>query len=369
MKTAIVILNWNTREYLERFLPPLLQSAGCAPDGQPLGETEVVVADNGSSDGSVALLAQQFPGIRVLAFDRNLGFTGGYNEALSRLTGYRYFVLLNSDIEVPQGWLEPLVAWMDSHPRCAACAPKIRSWKERRQFEYAGAAGGMLDRYGYPFCRGRILQQIENDEGQYDQGPKNVFWVSGACMMVRSDAFDGLDPRFFAHMEEIDLCWRLQLAGYQVTAVPDAVVYHIGGGTLPNNSPRKLQLNYRNNLLMLSNNLAKTRALEAYRKGVPADRAARQGRRSAAVTIFIRMMMDGGSALVYLLSGKAAWLRPVVQAHREFRQQRQDPSVGEIRRFLTNCPEETRVEGLYGHWIILRALLKGKRIFKLIHRL
>ena len=252
MKTAVVILNWNTKGYLQQFLPGLIAST----EGM---DAEVIVADSASTDGSLEMLYHEFPTVRQIRLDRNYGFTGGYNRALAQVEA-DYYVLINSDIEVPQDWLKPLVAWMDSHPKCGACGPKLLSWHDRTRFEYAGAAGGLLDRYGYPFCRGRVMKKVERDEGQYDT-PADVFWVSGACLMVRSRLWKklgGLDDRFFAHMEEIDLCWRLQLAGYRVTVVPASYVYHIGGGTLPNDSPAKLRFNYRNNLLLLENNLAKT---------------------------------------------------------------------------------------------------------------
>ena len=235
MRTAVVILNWNTKGYLRDFLPGLIAST----KGM---DAEVIVADSASTDGSLEMLSQEFPAVRQIPLDKNYGFTGGYNRALAQVEA-DYFVLINSDIEVPESWLRPLVAWMDAHPECGACGPKLLSWHERDRFEYAGAAGGLLDRYGYPFCRGRVMSRVEKDEGQYD-APADVFWVSGACLLVRSllwKQLGGLDDRFFAHMEEIDLCWRLQLAGYRIDVVPESVVWHIGGGTLPNNSPFKLR--------------------------------------------------------------------------------------------------------------------------------
>ncbi|MBO4756073.1 MAG: glycosyltransferase family 2 protein, partial [Bacteroidales bacterium] len=241
MKTAVVILNYNTRDYLKQFLPGLLASC----EGL---DAEVVVADNASADGSVELMQTEFPQVPLIRLEENFGFTGGYNRALAQVDA-DCFVLINSDIEVPRGWLKPLMDWMESHPECGACGPKLLSYRERDTFEYAGAAGGLLDRYGYPFCRGRIMQKVEKDHGQYDV-PANVLWCSGACLMVRASVWrnlGGLDDRFFAHMEEIDLCWRMQLAGWKVTLVPESYVYHIGGGTLPNESPFKLRLNFRNN--------------------------------------------------------------------------------------------------------------------------
>ena len=321
MKTAVVILNYNTRNYLEQFLPGLIASC----EGLDAG---VVVADNASADTSVEFMKSRFPDVPLIILDRNYGFTGGYNRALE-LVEADYYVLINSDIEVPQDWLKPLVEWMDSHPECGACGPKLLSWHQRDSFEYAGAAGGLIDRYGYPFCRGRIMQKIEKDHGQYDQ-PADVLWCSGACLMVRSSvwkALGGLDDRFFAHMEEIDLCWRMQLRGWKVTLVPASHVYHIGGGTLPNESPFKLRLNFRNNLLLLENNL-------------PATLGSRFRTR---MRILVRMCLDGLSALVFLCKGKWDFFQAVVQAHREYRRLRRP---GEI------LPDACKPEGLYKGWIV-----------------
>ena len=321
MKTAVVILNYNTRNYLEQFLPGLVASC------QGL-DAQVIVADNASADYSVELMKSQFPEVPLIVLEKNYGFTGGYNRALQMIEA-DYYVLINSDIEVPQGWLQPLVEWMDSHPDCGACGPKLLSWHQRDTFEYAGAAGGLLDRYGYPFCRGRIMQKVEKDHGQYDQ-PADVLWCSGACLMVRSSVWKdlgGLDDRFFAHMEEIDLCWRMQLRGWKVTMVPASFVYHIGGGTLPNESPFKLRLNYRNNLLMLENNLPSTL----------------QSRFKTRIRIFTRMCLDALSALVYLLKGKWSFFRAVVQAHLEYRR---------LRRPGEMIPDARRPEGLYKGWIV-----------------
>ena len=338
MKTAIVILNWNTKGYLERFLPALIAST----EGM---DAEVIVADNASTDGSLEMLFQEYPAIRQIRLDRNYGFTGGYNRALAQVEA-DYFVLINSDIKVPKGWLQPLVAWMDAHPKCGACGPKLLSWHDRTAFEYAGAAGGLIDRYGYPFCRGRALQVVEKDNGQYD-APADVFWVSGACLMVRSRLWKklgGLDDRFFAHMEEIDLCWRLQLAGYKVTLVPQSSVYHIGGGTLPNESPFKLRLNYRNNLLLLENNLAKTFRAQGYSVEGALGKARRR--------ILVRMLLDGCSALCYLVTKKWASYKAVVKAHAEYFKLRRKPSPDEV----TSQQKEVTIHGWYPKWMVPRAL-------------
>ena len=321
MKTAVVILNYNTRNYLEQFLPGLLASC----EGL---DAQVIVADNASADSSADFMQSHFPEVPLIVLEKNYGFTGGYNRALQMIEA-DYYVLINSDIEVPKGWLGPLVEWMDSHPECGACGPKLLSWHQRDTFEYAGAAGGLLDRYGYPFCRGRIMQKVEKDHGQYDQ-PADVLWCSGACLMVRSSvwkALGGLDERFFAHMEEIDLCWRMQLRGWKVTMVPSSYVYHIGGGTLPNESPFKLRLNYRNNLLMLENNLPATLG----------------SRFKTRIRIFIRMCLDGLSALVYLLKGKWSFFRAVIQAHLEYRR---------LRRPGEMIPNARKPDGLYKGWIV-----------------
>ncbi len=324
MKTAVVILNWNTKDFLEKFLPPLIEST----EGL---DAEVIVADSASTDASMEMMSEKFPKIRQIRLEKNYGFTGGYNRSLA-LVEAEYYVLINSDIEVPKNWLSPLVEWMDTHPECGACGPKLHSWYDRNMFEYAGAAGGYLDRYGYPFCRGRVMSKIEKDTGQYDT-PANVLWVSGACLMVRSSLWNslgGLDDRFFAHMEEIDLCWRIQLSGFKVTVVPSSVVYHIGGGTLPKKSPYKLFLNYRNNLLMLEKNLPKT-----------------IGRKRARRRILTRMILDGMSGIVYLITGKWESFKAVVKAHREYRK---------LRR-RTDEDAHANIDGLVNYWMIPRNLL------------
>lgn len=359
MKTAVVILNWNTKGFLEKFLPGLISSVSELPD------TEVIVADNASTDGSLELMKEMFPEIRTIVFDRNYGFTGGYNKAFESVDS-EYFVLINSDIEVPAGWLKPLADWMDSHPECGACAPKLHSWQERDKFEYAGAAGGYLDRFGYPLCRGRVMGRLETDHGQYDK-PKDVFWATGACLMVRSSvykALGGLDERFFAHMEEIDLCWRMQLQGWRVTVVPDSVVYHVGGGTLPATSPFKLFLNYRNNLLMLANNLASTYALDAFREGYGLTAAARKGRKQAERLILFRKMLDLMSAAVYLMTLKTDCFKAVLKAHKEFRKLEHRHSESEICDFLQEHGKRSVVKGRYGRWIVLQSLLRGDGIFE-----
>lgn len=246
---AVIILNWNGEKLLREFLPSVVANTDTSI-------ADVIVADNGSTDGSRELLRKEFSQVKLLEFDENLGFAGGYNRAL-RETGYRYTLLLNSDVETPAGWLTPLHNFMEAHPDAAACQPKILSYKQKEKFEYAGAAGGFIDRNGYPYCRGRIFDTVEDDNGQYDI-PVEVFWATGAALMVRTDLYEkagGLDERFFAHMEEIDLCWRLLLMGHTLWCVPASHVYHLGGGSLPAANPRKTYLNFRNNLLLLHKNL------------------------------------------------------------------------------------------------------------------
>ncbi|MFP4019477.1 MAG: glycosyltransferase family 2 protein [Bacteroidales bacterium] len=291
IETAIVILNWNTKNQLEKFLPSLMINTQDE-------DAEIIIADNGSTDGSVEFLKEKYPGLRRIVFDKNYGYTGGYNKALNQIEA-KYYVLLNSDIELTENWLQPLKETMKSFPETAACMPKIRSYHQREYFEYAGAAGGFIDKYGYPFCRGRIMDTTEKDEGQYDQGDE-VFWATGACLFIRGDLFHkagGLDNDFFAHMEEIDLCWRLINMGYTIRYVPESAVYHVGGGTLPNKTPFKLYLNYRNNLYLLYKNLPNNKLL---------------------TTIIIRILLDVISAFVYLLKGQTGFFKAVFQAHHAF---------------------------------------------------
>ena len=360
MKTAIVILNWNTEGFLRDLLPGLLHSI------ENVEGAEVIVADNASTDGSMKVMEEFFPQVRTIRFDRNHGFTGGYNKAFEQIDA-EYFLLINSDIEVTEGWLEPLVKWMEDHPECGACGPKLHSWQEREKFEYAGAAGGYIDRYGYPFCRGRVMKRLETDKGQYDSAA-DVFWVTGACLMVRSSIYrelGGLDDRFFAHMEEIDLCWRMQLAGYRVTVVPESLVYHIGGGTLPATSPFKLYLNFRNNLLMLENNLAKTFALGLYNDGMPAEKAAAKGYRNARRRITFRKCLDALSALVYLATFKTDCFKSVIKAHRDAAGLNVKTCKADVTRYIETS--HAQVKGIYRKWIVLSSMLKGESIFGSIH--
>lgn len=289
-KAAVVILNWNGRKYLEQFLPALLRTN--YPD------KEVIIADNGSTDDSINFLAVNYPGIRVIRFSENHGFAGGYNRALKQVDA-EYYVLLNSDVEVEPGWLTPMVELLEKDSSIAACQSKLLTWHNKKLFEYAGGAGGWLDKYGYPFAKGRIFDKFEEDHGQYDQ-EEPVFWASGASLFIRSAVFHevgGFDEYFFAHQEEIDLCWRIQLAGHKIYSCPASVVYHVGGGTLPKGNSLKTFLNFRNNRIMLSKNLPFAKKIWV----VP-----------------VRNFLDAVSAWKGLLSGDAGYFIAVLRAHLAF---------------------------------------------------
>lgn len=289
-KVSVIILNWNGAEMLRRFLPSVVKYSP---------EAEVVVADNGSTDNSLEILREEFPGVKTMVFSENYGFAEGYNKALVQ-TETPYTLLLNSDVEVTPGWLRPLLDFMESHPEAAACQPKILNCNHREYFEYAGACGGYLDSLGYPYCRGRVMGVVERDEGQYDGEPVSVFWATGAAMLIRTDIYNkvgGLDARFFAHQEEIDLCWRLRSRGYGVWCVSESKVYHLGGATLDKSNPRKTFLNFRNNLLMLYKNL-------------PADR--RVG------VMALRYFLDYLAAFQKLLTGDRKEALAIVRARFEY---------------------------------------------------
>lgn len=333
--TKVVILNWNGREHLERFLPSVVANT---PPG-----VGIVVADNGSTDDSAEFTAGNFPNVEIIRLADNYGFAGGYNRALGQLEA-DYFVLLNSDAEPAPGWLDPLLVKIGSDPKIAAVVPKLLSYDERGKFEYAGACGGFIDGLGYPFCRGRILSTVESDEGQYDSA-RDIFWGTGACLLVRADVFrelGGFDAGFFAHMEEIDLCWRAQLRGYRICVEPMSVVYHLGGGTLPQNTPRKTFLNFRNNLMMLYKNLSG---------------------RSLWWVLTIRMVLDGIAALGWLFAGKPEFFKAVRQAHREFR--RLMPELKIMRREI-QASGIAKPQFIYRGSIVLRYILGRKRFGNLM---
>ena len=273
---AIIILNWNGKEFLKKFLPSVLNTN--YPD------FEVIVADNNSTDGSISFLNAYFPQVKTIVHQVNLGFANGYNETLKNIQA-DYFVLLNSDVEVTPDWITPVINYMNTHHNVGACQPKILSFENKNRFEYAGAAGGWIDKYGYPFCRGRLFDYCEEDDGQYNDIAE-IFWASGAALFIRPNVFfemNGFDPYFFAHQEEIDLCWRIQIAGYKIVVVPASVVFHVGGGTLAQGTPLKAFYNFRNSLIMLAKNLSG---------------------KQAAIRIAQRLLLDQAAAIQALASGK-----------------------------------------------------------------
>ena len=296
-KVAVVILSWNGEQMLRRFLPSVVKhSAG--------SDVDVIVTDNGSSDGSCALLEKEFPNVRLIRLDKNYGFAEGYNKALHEVKA-EYYVLLNSDVEVTPHWLDVMTAYMDGHPDVAACQPKLLSERQRDTFEYAGAAGGFTDRYGYPFCRGRVFETVERDNGQYDTVCQ-VHWATGAALMIRAALYHevgGLDGRFFAHQEEIDLCWRLGCRGFKIMCLPESKVYHVGAATLKKENPMKTYLNFRNNRLMLYKNLPDSELRHVMR---------------------VRDVLDVVAAFSFLLKGNAAGFRAVFRALRDYRSLRKD---------------------------------------------
>jgi len=329
-KVAVVILNWNGRKFLEQFLPGVIMHSA--------DDADVIIADNGSTDSSIAFLETNFPEIRIIRNNKNEGFAKGYNEALKQVTA-EYYVLLNSDIEVTPGWIQPVISLMENDPMIAACQPKLRSFTDREYFEYAGAAGGFIDKYGYPYCKGRLFQHIEKDEGQYDTTGE-IFWATGACMFVKSNIyhqFNGLDNDFFAHMEEIDFCWRLKNGGYKIMYCPDSVVYHVGGGTLPKISSYKTYLNMRNNIVMLYKNLPRQRIVPV---------------------IAFRFILDLIAAVKFLIDGGFADFFAVIRAQLSF--------IRRLKRNLSkrkNIIHRNQVSGMYNGNIVAEYFLRGKKTF------
>ncbi len=331
---AVAILNWNGAKFLRQFLPGVVHHSASAAD--------VVVIDNGSTDDSIALLEKEFPGVRIVRLSQNLGFAGGYNQGLSSLTEYKYFILLNSDVEVTHHWIEPVITYMKQTPGMVACQPKILDYHRKEWFEYAGAAGGYMDKDGYAFCAGRIFFAFEKDTGQYNQD-KEVFWSSGAAMFIESSAWfhvKGLDDTFFAHMEEIDLCWRLKNRGFKVGYCHSSTVYHYGGGTLDRHSPTKTYLNFRNNLLMILKN----------------DR-----RPNLWLRLARRMMLDGIAGLRFVSEGKFSHCIAVLRAHGSF--YRRVPVYLKHRRFEISQQTQFNTCGIYRGSIIKRFFIQGKREF------
>jgi len=328
---AIVILNFNGRNYLERFLPSVLAST--------YAHKKVIVADNASTDDSIHFIKEHFPSVEILLNTQNDGFAGGYNWALKHVEA-DYYVLLNSDVEVTPNWIEPIIDLMESDAAIAACQPKLLSYHQPQYFEYAGACGGWIDALGYPFSRGRIFDVLEKDEHQYDD-IQQIFWATGAAMFIRSEVFHamhGFDDSFFAHMEEIDLCWRIQLAGYKIYVQPKSQVYHVGAGTLPRGG-RKVFLNFRNNLMMLSRNLPFS---EKWWK------------------LPFRYILDGISAWKGLLNGDVAFFKAIVKAH-----------IAVItwwlkgeKQYSANRKPIKKLDGVYSGTIVWQHFIKGKRYFK-----
>lgn len=336
-KVAVVILNYNGAQMLLRFLPSVVQNTP---------EARIVVADNGSTDGSAGVVRDAFPTVEVLELGSNLGYAEGYNRAL-RAVEAEYFVLLNSDVEVTQGWLAPLLALMDNDEGVVACQPKLLDFKRKTHFEYAGASGGFLDTYGYPFCRGRIFDTVEEDKGQYDD-VCSVFWATGAALMVRASVFSevgGFDGRFFAHMEEIDLCWRMLARGGQIKVVPASVVYHVGGATLAKSNPQKTYLNFRNNLLLLYKNLP--------------DKELRRVMR-------VRRLLDYVAAFKFLLSGQWGCFKAVLRARRHFKRMRGGFASSRIENL-----EKTKVKNfaeMFPASLLWQYYFKRRRLFSQLRK-
>lgn len=334
IKCAVVILNWNGLKFLQEFLESVVRYS--ASQG-----TAVYVADNGSTDGSAEWISKNFKDVRIIRFESNYGFAGGYNRAF-KLIDATYYILMNSDIMVTEGWLNPMVKFMDSNPDVASCQPKIRSFHKKDHFEYAGAAGGYIDKYGYTFCRGRIFEHIEIDSGQYDDFT-DIFWSTGACMMVRSEAWKkcgGLDSDFFAHMEEIDLCWRFRLAGYRISFVPGSTVYHVGGGTLPYESVQKTYLNFRNNLFLLYKNLPDN---DLHR------------------IILARKLLDGLAAIRFILIGRSANVKAVWKAHIDY--YKSIKTLKEKRKLVRDLTKSKTGGQLVNNSIVFRFYIKGEKTF------
>lgn len=334
-KVAIVILNWNGAAMLKRFLPTVVERSG--------SRAEVVVADNASGDDSLELLKSDFPSVRIIELDRNYGFAEGYNRALQQVSA-DYYVLLNSDVEVTEGWADSLLAFMETHPEVAACQPKLLAAYDHSQFEYAGASGGFLDRYGYPFCRGRVFDTVERDHGQYDDECE-VMWATGACLMIRRTDYwqaGGLDGRFFAHNEEIDLCWRLNIMGRKVFCVPKSKVFHVGGGTLPKGNPMKTYLNFRNNLTMLYKNLPEAELRRVMR---------------------MRLWLDWLAAVKSLvLDGNVGEFKAIVRARRAYHAWRKDFDGDRAKIQASRLSQADPMRKPYS--ILWQYYVRGKKTFE-----
>ena len=333
-KVAIVILNWNGCKLMEKFLPSVI-------DYSPSELSEVVVADNGSTDASIVMLKEKFPSVRIIQLDKNYGFAEGYNQALKQIDN-EYTVLLNSDVEVTPSWLDAPLAALEADPTIVAAQPKIRAQRNKAYFEYAGAAGGYMDIYGYPYCRGRVLHVVEKDEGQYDT-QADILWATGACLFIRTAIYKevgGLDAGFFAHQEEIDMCWRLRSRGYRLVCTPQSVVYHVGGATLNVESPRKTFLNFRNNLLMLYKNLPEKDLRHVMR---------------------MRFWLDYIAATKFLLCGHFPNAKAVYEARKAFFEMK--PEYATKRRENLNKTTLTDIPELMRQSLIVAFYLKGRKKF------
>ncbi|RKR83928.1 hypothetical protein BDD43_4143 [Mucilaginibacter gracilis] len=330
-KVAVVILNWNGKHYLRDFLPSVLAST--------YPNLEIIVGDNASSDGSVEFLKEEYPTVTILTNDQNYGFTGGYNRILSRIQA-DYYILLNSDIEVTSGWIEPVIRMMEQDALIAAAAPKIKSFSNKALFEHAGAAGGFIDKFGYPFCEGRIFFEIEADRGQY-QTSKEIFWASGAALFIKKKYWDeclGFDERFFAHMEEIDLCWRLKNMGLKVMYCAQSEVYHVGGGTLNTESPFKTYLNFRNNMVLLKKNLPFSRAI---------------------IIIPIRFLFDLMALFRFITEGKYKNAWAVSRAHQNFLRRLFTKNITTVKSRNRNY----NLTGMYTRSLVLDFFVRKKKHF------
>jgi hypothetical protein len=328
-KVAVVILNYNGKDFLRKFLPPLIERTG--------DDAEIWVADNNSLDGSIEVMTDEFPDVKLIENHYNAGFAGGYNMALQQIEA-DYYVLLNSDIEVTEGWVKPVIKQMEKDEKIAACQPKILAYHDKEEFEYAGASGGFIDKYGYPFCRGRVFQVLEKDEGQYNDSI-DIFWATGACLFVRSDVYHrygGLDQDFFAHMEEIDFCWRLKNEGYRIMVCPSSTVYHVGGGTLPKRSARKTYLNFRNNLALLFKNIPSNQLFQVF---------------------LIRFILDGVAALKFFFEGGFQDLIAVIEAHLYFYK-----NFGKLKKKRKGL-KQGKVPEVYQKNIVFEHYLGGKKKF------
>lgn len=338
VKVAIVILNWNGKRLLEQFLPSVTRYSN-------LPGMDIFVADNASTDDSVAFLKLNYPNIKCIELSENFGFAEGYNQALKQVEA-EYYVLLNSDVEVTANWLKPMVDYMDNNADVVAIQPKILAQKQKTHFEYAGASGGYIDKLGFPFCRGRIFDTVEYDHGQYNT-IQNIFWASGACMFIRSqDYFEvgGLDARFFAHMEEIDLCWRLRARGKRIVCLPKSTVFHVGAATLKKESPNKVFLNFRNNMLMLYKNLDSEKVNK---------------------TIRIRKTYNLIAAVKYVLAGQTDNAKAILKAHKDFNSLKS--KYQETRNINIEKTVNKDIAEIYRGNIILDYYLRGKKKFGGLH--